>query len=73
LYELPTVPPIRAPLTWGTGRIPIVSCWVAVAWPGSVTSTVKVVLPAVVGPPLSWPPGLRLRPSGSVPRLTAHW
>jgi hypothetical protein len=35
----------------------------------SFTLTVKVLEPATVGTPLITPPGLRLSPNGSVPKL----
>jgi len=56
--------------TWG-GLTVIESCFVAVAPELSLTCTVKVPLPAVVGvPEIVFP--LMLSPAGSVPLLTDH-
>ena len=52
------------------GEITIVSDWLAfwVGLPESVTFTVTVELPAVVGVPLTVQPA-RVRPAGSVPTM----
>ena len=49
-----------------------VSAWVSVRDAASVTRTVNVTLPAVVGVPLSTPVLLRLSPGGSVPDDTTQ-
>ena len=49
-----------------------VSGCVAVPLAPSVTATVNVVLPAVVGVPLSTPPDDSVKPFGSVPDFTCH-
>ena len=38
----------------------------------SVTRTVKLLVPAALGEPDMFPPGVRLNPAGSVPVATAH-
>jgi hypothetical protein len=48
------------------------SGWVSAALALSVTRTVKLKLPAVVGVPFKTPPPLRLSPGGRVPAARLH-
>jgi hypothetical protein len=48
------------------------SAFVAVVLAESLTCTVKLELPAVVGVPARIPAALRERPAGKVPALTDH-
>jgi hypothetical protein len=70
LYGTPTVPEgnVEVVSVRGAGLMTIVSVWLAVCCglPESVTVTVIVVEPDVVGVPLIVHP-VRMRPAGSVP------
>jgi hypothetical protein len=73
-YAVPAVPfgsedvaTVRA-----AGAIAILSCFVAVVFDESLTCTVKLVLPAVLGVPEMTPAGLSERPAGRFPEDTAH-
>jgi hypothetical protein len=54
------------------GAMTTLSAFVAVVLAESLTCTVKLDVPAVVGVPASTPAMLRERPAGKVPALTDH-
>jgi hypothetical protein len=46
--------------------------FVAVSWVLSVTWTVKLNVPPVVGVPVMLPPGLKFKPPGGAPKVMAQ-
>ncbi len=56
----------------GGGAIASVSVFVAVPFELSLTCTVKLPLPAVVGVPVRFPVPLKAMPAGKDPELTLH-
>jgi hypothetical protein len=74
LYAAPAVPSVKAVVvTLGKGLTVMPRALVFVAPLSSVTWTVKLLVPAVVGVPEITPvAGLRLSPAGRLPTVIAH-